>query len=48
MRMMIISGGQPHQGQNRPWSEIEISSFFEKSVMSNDVFLGHRGERMFS
>ena len=28
-------------------SELETSSFFGKSVMSNDVLLGHTGERMF-
>ena len=27
--------------------EVETSGFFGKSVMSNNVFLGHRGERMF-
>jgi hypothetical protein len=28
-------------------TEREISGFLGKSVMSNDVLLGHRGERMF-
>ena len=27
-------------------AEVEISGFFGKSVMSNDVLLGHTGERM--
>ena len=27
-------------------SEAESSGFFEKSVMSNDILLGHTGERM--
>jgi hypothetical protein len=27
--------------------EVETSGFLGKSVMSNDVFLGHTGERMF-
>ena len=28
-------------------SEVEMSGFFGKSVMSNDVLLGHTSERMF-
>jgi hypothetical protein len=28
-------------------SEVETSGFFGKSVMPNDVLLGHTGERMF-
>ena len=30
-----------------PVVEVETSGFFGKSVMSNDVLLGHTGERMF-
>jgi hypothetical protein len=29
------------------WFEVEISDFFGKSVMSNDVLLGHSSERIF-
>ena len=35
-----------HSHQKRV-CEVETSGFFGKSVVSNDVLLGHTGERMF-
>jgi hypothetical protein len=34
-------------GKTSTQREVETSSFFGKLIMSSDVLLGHRGERMF-
>jgi hypothetical protein len=51
---MASEGSMDHGGlsrmanpENELFFHVEIGGFFEKSVMSNDVFLEHTGERMF-